>query len=261
VNEQPTTNRIQGYFGRPRVLLPVIHLPHGISGAIANVKIAMDAGADGVFLINQGMEIEEFPELIDRIRSQSGTYGVGDRERACEFLWIGINALGMDPSAVVRKFGNDVDGIWSDDARVDAYGLDAIHEPLARSAAELMEQAINDTMWDGIYFGGTAFKSQPEIPASHLGYLARIAMQCMDVITTSGRGTGMAADPEKLHAMHRVIGDHALALASGVTPENARRYLPYVDAFLVASGIEKSFGELDPARTKALAEIIHAPVA
>ena len=47
------------------------------------------------------------------------------------------------------------------------------------------------------------------------------------------------------------------SLASGVTPDNVGDYLPYVDAYLVATGIEEEFGVLDPARTKALADKVH----
>lgn len=63
---------------------------------------------------------------------------------------------------------------------------------------------------------------------------------------------------EKLVAMRAGVGDRALALASGVTPENVSAYLPHVDAFLVASGIESRFGVFDTARMKDLADQIHA---
>ena len=36
-----------------------------------------------------------------------------------------------------------------------------------------------------------------------------------------------------------------LGIASGVTPENAYQYFPYVDAILLATGISRSFHELD----------------
>ncbi len=58
--------------------------------------------------------------------------------------------------------------------------------------------------------------------------------------------------------MREAIGDHALAVASGITPENVGDFLPYVDAFLVASGIEKRFGYFDAGKLGALADAIHA---
>jgi predicted TIM-barrel enzyme len=50
----------------------------------------------------------------------------------------------------------------------------------------------------------------------------------------------------------------ALALASGVTTANVGEYLPYVDAYLVGTGIERELGVLDPDETKRLAASIHA---
>jgi hypothetical protein len=48
-------------------------------------------------------------------------------------------------------------------------------------------------------------------------------------------------------------------LASGVSPENVSGFLPYVDAYLVASEIEteKYSGILVPERTRSLADRIH----
>jgi phosphoribosylanthranilate isomerase len=52
--------------------------------------------------------------------------------------------------------------------------------------------------------------------------------------------------------MRTGLGDAALALASGVTAENVGTYVPYVQAFLVGTGIEASFGVIDAARVTAL---------
>ena len=82
----------------------------------------------------------------------------------------------------------------------------------------------------------------------------------MDVVTSSGRGTGIAADIEKVRILREAIPDTPLGLASGVTPENVGAYLPYVEAYLVATGIETArySGILVPERTRQLAERIHA---
>lgn len=79
----------------------------------------------------------------------------------------------------------------------------------------------------------------------------------VDVVTTSGPGTGEPPTVEKLATMRQALGDRALAVASGITPENVEPFLPYVDAFLVATGIEHRFGYLEPGRVRALADAIH----
>jgi predicted TIM-barrel enzyme len=77
-------------------------------------------------------------------------------------------------------------------------------------------------------------------------------MSYMDAVCTSGPGTGKAADVSKIATMHKAVGSEgAIALASGVTAENVSTYLPYVDAFLVGTGIEARFGVLDAAKLAA----------
>jgi uncharacterized protein len=76
----------------------------------------------------------------------------------------------------------------------------------------------------------------------------------MDVVTTSGAGTGQAAHLEKISAMKAALGDLPLAIASGITPENVRDYLPISDCYLVATGLGDSFEELNPDRVAALVD-------
>jgi uncharacterized protein len=59
----------------------------------------------------------------------------------------------------------------------------------------------------------------------------------MDAVCTFGAATGVAADTQKIKTFREEIGDHALLLASGVTPENVHHYLPSVDGFLVATTV------------------------
>jgi predicted TIM-barrel enzyme len=80
----------------------------------------------------------------------------------------------------------------------------------------------------------------------------------MDVVTTSGPGTGQAAHVEKIRTMKAALGDFPLAIASGITPENVKDYLPFSDCYLVATGISDSFEELNPDRVRALVNTVQA---
>lgn len=83
---------------------------------------------------------------------------------------------------------------------------------------------------------------------------ARVARDFMDVVCTSGVATGHEADVAKIETFRAAIGDIPLAIASGITPENAKRYAGLVDMILVATGInyEADFYNIDPARLDAL---------
>jgi predicted TIM-barrel enzyme len=80
----------------------------------------------------------------------------------------------------------------------------------------------------------------------------------MEVVTTSGPGTGKAASPDKIRTMKQALGDFPLAIASGITPDNIDDYLPNADCFLVATGVSSSFDELDAKLVEQLVEKVHA---
>lgn len=233
--------RIQDVFGVPRVLLPVVH-PVGVDEAMNSVGVAVEAGVVGVFLINQGMSTEEVLALVMTVR---------ERHPA---LWVGLNLLGVPPAEVLRRgleaCAGRLDGIWADNADVD-------EQADAQPAAQAFVEARGRLGWNGLYFGGVAFKYQREVAAGDLGRAADRALPYMDVICTSGPGTGREADVSKVAAMRDGIGDRgALALASGVSESNVAGYLPYVDAYLVGTSIEIDFGILDPRKTARLQQLV-----
>ncbi|MDD5708063.1 MAG: adenine phosphoribosyltransferase [Kiritimatiellae bacterium] len=235
-----TDNVLHRVFGRSRVFLPVIH-PVTKETATQSIDVAVRSGADGVFLINQGLSSAEVLDFIPEVHRRHAA------------LWIGVNLLGSDPEEVIGLIASlPVGGIWSDNADID-------ERSDAQPAGERFWQARQKTGWQGLYFGGVAFKYQREVPAARLPDAARRASPWMDVITSSGPGTGYAASVEKARALRSGAGKHPLALASGVSPENVAGFLPYVDAYLVASEIEtaKYSGRLVPERTKLLADRIH----
>ncbi|MEL6342123.1 MAG: hypothetical protein AAFV53_03250 [Myxococcota bacterium] len=228
-------------FAHRRAFLPVIHLPFGADGARRAIDIARAADADGVFLINQGMDASGVLRLLGDVKTRDPT------------LWVGVNLLGYAPQQILAlPEAETMDGIWADDA-----GVDALDERHARAAMDAWQAARQDSAFSGLYFGGTAFKTQAQIPIQELPWVAEHAAAFVDVVTTSGRGTGVAIDGHKTRVLRKALGDHPLAVASGVRPDNVSEILPFVDAFLVASGIEDRFGVLNPQKTRLLADTIH----
>lgn len=228
-------NRIAAVFGTSPVLLPVVH-PISREAALASIRLAHDIGVRGVFLIDQGMIERDVLALVREVRDHYPS------------LWIGVNLLSRAPAeALVASLDvcGAIDGIWSDNAGVDERDVHA--------QARAFVAARQCAGWRGLYFGGVAFKYQREIAQEHLGHAAACAAPYMDVVCTSGPGTGHAADVSKVQALRSGLGgDHALALASGVTAQNVRRYRPYVQAFLVGTGIESRLGVLDSGKVEAL---------
>ena len=98
---------------------------------------------------------------------------------------------------------------------------------------------------------------QRPVADKDVGRAASIAAHYMDVVTTSGRATGEAASIQKIAQMRAECSNVAMALASGVTPTNAASYLPFVDCFMVATGVSPpgDFYNFDPLQLRALVHV------
>ncbi|MFD1330373.1 hypothetical protein [Mycoplana ramosa] len=220
------------------VVLPVIHVLDS-EQTERNLRIAMQAGAPGVLLINHDISVEAFLPIIRSARARFPS------------AWIGVNFLAVTGKAAfpilgeLQREGVAVDAYWADDACLNEM------EPVdnQKDAAEI-EAIRKASGWEGLYMGGTCFKKQREVAPEHYEVSARIAVSWMDVVTTSGIATGHAPELEKIETFRRGVGDAALALASGITPENAPVFAPLVDCFIVGTGIsyEGDFHNLDPER-------------
>lgn len=221
-------------------IIPVIHVLDERQ-AIHNAAIAMREGAHGVFLINHDFPKEDLVGIIRRVRERFA------------WLWLGVNFLGVTGKfafpmlAELKRDGCMVDAYWADDGRID-------ERSVCQSEADEIAQARLASGWDGLYFGGTAFKKQREVAADKFGEAARIACRYMDAVTTSGIATGEAADLSKIETFRAACDRHPLAIASGVNVANVHLYAPLVDAILVATGINKAgdFYNIDPDTLRAL---------
>jgi hypothetical protein len=230
-------SRFRATFSSRHVILPILHAT-GKDQVLGNARLARDEGADGVFLISHGRVTDD--ELL-RIHQ--------DLVADLPGFWAGVNCLSLSVEETFARVGDRVAGVWVDDALVDERQEE---QPAAQRVLEMQRRHG----WRGLYFGGVAFKYQR--PVKELARAAALAARCMDVVTTSGPGTGQAASPEKIRTMKQALGEHPLAIASGVTPENVGDYLPHADCFLVATGISYTFEELDPARLRDLVRVVRA---
>ncbi len=229
-------NSFRTAFAAQHVVLPVVHVA-GESQAIANTEIAKKAGADGVFLINHSMPWQSLLEVYWTGRAHYNDW------------WIGVNCLGLPPENVFGELPDHLNGVWVDNARID-------ERAASQPKADLIASARRKSQWQGLYFGGVAFKYQRSV--EDLASATRVSMSYMDVVTTSGPGTGEAAAVEKIRIMKNTLGDSPLAIASGVTPENVGGYLGCADCFLVATGISQSFHMLSLEKTRDLVARVRA---
>jgi len=223
-------------------VFPVIHVLDHDQTAV-NIDIAMTHDCPGVFLINHDFGVEDFIPIVRSIRKQYPE------------VWLGLNFLAVTGKqafpvlGALSQEGCDIDGYWADDARIDER-----RELLEQSEARETIEVRDKSGWKGLYLGGTAFKKQR--PVKQCDYLrsAQIACQWMDVVMTSGVATGEEAGTDKVGIFREGVGECALGLASGITPDNIDNYASDLDVILVATGINYAddFYNIDPDRLKKL---------
>ena len=220
-------------FKNKKTLIPVIHVVTK-EHLMDNMRKINKIGIQHVFLISHGYMGAK--ELIKAQKALKETF---------PNIWIGVNFLDIKSYEVFNVLKNDIeylDGIWIDNSHV---GIN-IEEEYEKKLLKAKKEAN----FSGTYFGGVAFKYclQP----LNLRETCIEAKDKMDIITTSGPGTGESADLEKIKLMKEAINDAPLAIASGISSKNVNEYLKYIDIFLVASSIEESNGVLDYKKTEEL---------
>lgn len=198
-------------------ILPVIHVQDE-KQAERNLNRALEASADGVFLINHGIHASDLAVIHRELRSKYPDQ------------WIGVNFLGLRPHHVVQLV-QGVSGVWMDDFPPSPLGLDI---PV---------------------FGGVAFKHQR--PRGTLSYEVQLVEPSVDVLVTSGPATGEPPTIEKIRQL-RSYASKPIGIASGMTPDNVAEFVPLTDYFLVATGVSQNFHELDPAKLKAFVAAVRA---
>lgn len=202
---------------------------------LEQAELVTEAGFTDVFVINHhGGSIDHICDLGAAVAQQHPE------------LRVGVNHLGSTPDELYQVLARRAHAgrwvptkVWADDARAGD----------TQMLRELREHPVLDSIE---YFGGVAFK----YTASYTDNPDRAARQAVelasdvDVVTTSGPGTALAAGPLKVQAMREAIGDRRLALASGVSAQNLDQYTPWVTDIIIASSLETEpySGHLIPAR-------------
>ncbi len=218
-------------------LLPVIHCQSWDQVRI-NIGRAGNAGADGVFLINHKIPHQFLSVIAERAVKEFAGFPIG------------LNYLDLDPILALAAMPAGITSLWTD----EPYLTEKPGFPYGQAQMFLDYRQARES--EVCYYGSVAFKYKP--PVVDLELMTEIASKYMEVVTTSGDGTGIAAPVSKIQRMKKVLGDKSLALASGVDYDNVCDYLPYVDDFLVASGISYDFLNLNENKVKELAHIIHS---
>lgn len=212
-------------------IYPVIH--HATKElSLENAELALECGADGVFVISMQHEDIESLEAAVAIKKAFPTFRVG------------INMLSKQ------------DAFYALEASVEA-GLDMTwtdYPSCLVESHEIIRDYLRKANWNRShheFFAPVAFKYQRYDPNP-----TKTAMEAYSsgfIPTTSGSATGSAADIDKVITIKTYLDNHTLinldapelALASGLSPDNISKYAPYITHALVNTAISKDFHTFD----------------
>jgi hypothetical protein len=203
----------------------VVHISPSDTYAIGeNLAIAEGEGVDGVFIISHDGG-HKFVEMILRKLSE------------CVLkMKIGVNFLDLYPEEGFALLEHRFNGnkfkpaLWTDSAAIE------------------IRRSKGMSFWPSVAF---KYRRQPD----DLVKAVKEAAQFGDVLVTSGEGTGKAPSLEKIITIKKA-SVKPIAVASGITPENVSPFVPYVDHFMVATGVSKDFLHFDKTRVNALVKAI-----
>lgn len=202
-------------------VFPVIH--HlDFETTFQQVSIAFQYDVQGVFLISHDGRDDEMDESFDVIKSSA------------QGKFIGVNYLSVigPKTAIDRASQNRYQAVWIDDVGICNGMVEYNLQFLTHGDHQDME-----------IFGCVAFKYQKQTVFP--GEDAKLCRDLGMIPTTSGPRTGAPPDLDKIIEMSEAAGG-TLAVASGLTAENVKKFKPYVSHALVATGISKDMHHLDP---------------
>jgi predicted TIM-barrel enzyme len=194
--------------------------------ACANAELAIKCGMNGVFFISHGdISSEGILEIAKNFKKEHDDVAVG------------VNLLGESVQTAISdaQLAN-LDMVWTDETPSD-------------NDCRVIRGFRDMGLWRIKWYGGVAFKYQPQ--PEDLTLAAKEAIGVIDMLTTSGVGTGSAPDIEKLKTLSEGFGQR-VAVASGASTDNIAEMLPYVGDFLIATSISKDFYNLDEDKCLAL---------
>jgi len=220
--------RFVRYFGdRPCVFLAVVYAT-GDQQALQNVESARNSEADGVFLVNYGLDSRGLLEVAKLAV-----------ERHPHFF-IGVNCLDLSIRETVRRIPSGLAGVWT--------SRESVRESVGE--VDLLRRARESAGWDGLIFAPAPSHSKlieqsdaANAPENTYG---------IDVPTI--QGVRPAALKSRCRKLKSSSPDQPLGLAAAVDSIAIDEAAPYVNSIMTsASSDHSSLSRLDSGEARRLA--------
>lgn len=218
---------------RPRVFLPVIYAATE-KQVMINVEIAQETGADGVFLINHGIDYQRLLQISEKVAA------------AYPSLFVGVNCLDLAPEEVIRRLPEEVKGVWANE----------LPPAKDRERAKLtIHEAQQLTGWNGIFFAAIG-RSRVENAGEGMPQVSPIPSY-VDVPTMVGHASE-ERDIGFFKKLRRALGAQPLGIAASISSDAVDALLPFADCVMTTARRGSRLEQMDAQEARRLAEKTHA---
>lgn len=229
-----------------------------LEGAANDARAYEHGGADALFIENFG----DIPFTKGAVAPETiaGMAAAGRAVRAAVSLPLGFNVLRNDARAALALCA----ACRGSFIRVN------VHTGAMLTDQGIIEGNAYDTLRyrravcpDAAIFADVHVKHAVPFPNWTIEDSCRDTVErgLVDALIVSGKGTGLQTDIEDVRRVRTTCPKIKVLLGSGVTPANARDYLPIADGFIVGSSLKKDgiiTNPVDPKRVAALARAMKA---
>ena len=221
--------RVQRVFGTSNgILLPVLSCYNEIQFKKNIVKLYsyfQVRGINGIWILSTNSSIEIVIKVF-----------LWAKENYPDF-WIGVNLIGHHIPKVLNCLSYiSPDGLWIDNSNVT--------DKDTQNIPELITDQFKKLNFKGLYFGGVLFKYNPDMGDPQK--ILKKTHEYMDVIITSGEGTGIEIDSDKIEFIHQNTKQNMfIANASGITPENVHKIKKKCNIFVVRTSIVDKYNNIN----------------
>jgi len=193
-----------------KVVLPII-IAESFTVAKSKTQIALDSGADGIFLQKAGSaDFAEVNGWAGELRKNSN-------------LFIGIYHPEQRPVPIFQ-FNPKASGILADSPEIREITPRKGEYSIILNEANEIKEAREKSSWKGLFFAGISLRNEPMV--ADLEKLSQITTKYVDVIVTDNL--------ENTQNVRASIGPDFPIAALGVTLENVGEYKNLVNCFITS---------------------------
>lgn len=233
--------QIQSFSKNKKQIWVVGYVNSTLADSIKDLEVSFANGADAI--VFEGKDYQKLDSTLTEIRKRFPKHVIG-------INFLGAKSLTdsyVETFALAKKHRLQI--AWTDFSAVDL---------IKEGPVPNLQQIESQKPAGVFYVSGIHMKySTPQDPTKSIQKSALQAMGWVDGVIVTGPKTGVPTDPTVTRNARSVMGNYPLGAASGVSADNVKTILPYIDFALVNTSISDENHRIIGEKVKALRQAMN----